>query len=301
VACAVTVIRRPRCEPFPDSRETVPAYVLGVTHKRVLVAVFVLTLALAGAAARAGFTPAWSYLPTALRTQLAAQSGGVLFLPARTPDFYRYRSGATFTNGKLSVTFTNRVRIREGVWQWTKKTFVWNARLLAGDCTAFATPDKTLQLSGNKVYWSDSAGVAWRCVKDARGRSFVLSASSTTGLGAAGLASAVASGLDVSRRTSATTVALAVRPRAVRRGGSVVVSGVAGGCTAGDRVTVISRAFAAAHTFAGAPAVFAQVGSAGRFSTMTRIPATRRPGIYILTARCGGGNLGVSARLTVKA
>ena len=79
------------------------------------------------------------------------------------------------------------------------------------------------------------------------------------------------------------------------------MSGVAGGCTAGDRVTVSSRAFAAAHTFAGVPAVFAQVGSAGRFSAMTRIPKPRRPGIYILTARCGGGNLGVSARLTVTA
>ena len=80
-----------------------------------------------------------------------------------------------------------------------------------------------------------------------------------------------------------------------------VAAAVAGGCTAGDRVTIISRAFAAAHSFAGVPAVFAQVGSAGRFSTTTRIPATRSPGTYLLTARCGGGNLGVSARLAVTA
>jgi hypothetical protein len=79
------------------------------------------------------------------------------------------------------------------------------------------------------------------------------------------------------------------------------VSGVAGGCTPGDRVTILSRAFAATYRFAGVPALFAQVGSAGRFSAKTRIPATRRPGTYVLTARCGGGNLGVSARLTVKA
>jgi hypothetical protein len=271
-----------------------------VIHRRVFVTFALVALCVGAGSARAGFTPAWSYVSPTVRAHLAAESGGVLFLPARTPDFYRYRSGATVTNGKLSVTFTNRVRIREGVWQWTRKTFVWNAQRLSGECSSFATPDKTLQLSGNKVYWSDSAGVAWRCVQDARGRTFVLSASSATGLGAAGLASAVASGLDVSRRTSATTVALAVRPRTVRRGASVVVSGVAGGCTAGDRVTVISRAFAATHTFAGVPAVFAQVGSAGRFSAATRIPATRRSGTYVLTARCGGGNLGVSARLTVK-
>ena len=92
-----------------------------------------LLLAVAGGTARAGFIPAWSYLPASLRTHLAAETGGALFLPARTPDFYRYRSGATVTNGKLAVTFTNRVRIRAGVWQWTKKTFVWNAQRFAGE------------------------------------------------------------------------------------------------------------------------------------------------------------------------
>ena len=260
-----------------------------------------LGFAVAGGTARAGFTPAWSYVPAALRAHLAAESGGVLFLPARTPGFYRYRSGATVRNGKLVVPFTNRVRIRDGVWQWTKKTFVWNAaRYSGGDCTAFATRDKTLQLDGNKVYWSDGAGVAWRCVKDARGRAYVLSASSATGLGEGGLATTVASGLDVSRRTSGVTVALTVSPHTVRRGGTVLVSGVAGGCTAGDQVTIISKAFAATHSFAGVPAVFAQVGSAGRFSAKARIPAARSPGTYVLTARCGGGNLGVSARLTVR-
>lgn len=268
--------------------------------RSALVAVVVL-LAVAGGTARAGFTPAWSYVPASVRAHLAAESGGVLFLPARTPDFYRYRSGATVVNGKLTATFTNRVRIRAGVWQWTKKTFVWNARRYSGDCTAFAAPDKTLQLSGNKVYWSAGAGVAWRCAADARGRTYVLSAMSSTGLGEGGLASAVASGLDVSRRTSAVTVALTVRPGTVRRGGIVLVSGVAGGCTAGDQVTVISHAFGATHSFAGVPAVYAQVGSAGRFSAKTRIPATRAPGTYLLTARCGGGNLGVSARLAITA
>jgi len=272
-----------------------------VIHRRAPIVVVAVLLAVAAGTARAGFTPAWSYLPAPLRAHLAAESGGVLFLPARTPAFYRYRSGATVTSGELNVTFTNRVRIRAGVWQWTKKTFVWHARRYAGACTAFAPVDRTLQLSGNKVYWSSVTGVAWRCATDARGRSYVLSASSTSPLGDAGLASVVASGLDVSRRTSAVSVSLTVKPGAVRRGGNVLVSGVAGGCTSGDRVTVTSRAFAAIHSFAGVPAVFAQVGSAGRFSAKAWIPSARRPGTYVLTARCGGGNLGVSARLAVTA
>jgi hypothetical protein len=301
VASAVAALDRRRCEPFPDSGDTVPAYVPTVKHPRALAVLFVLSLALAGGSARAGFIPAWSYVPASVRAHLAAQSGGVLFLPARTPAFYRYRSGAAVSNGKLTVTFTNRVRIRAGLWQWTKKTLVWHAQRYTGDCTAFAARDKSFQLSGNKVYWSAAAGVAWRCAKDSRGRTFALSASSTSGLGDVGLASAVASGLDVSHRASGPTVALTVRPAAVRRGGNVLVSGVAGGCTAGDQVTVSSRAFAPTHRFAGVPAVFAQVGSAGRFSATTRIPATRKPGTYVLTARCGGGNLGVSARLTVRA
>ncbi|HST14363.1 MAG TPA: hypothetical protein VLJ44_05875 [Gaiellaceae bacterium] len=268
--------------------------------RRTLVATVTL-LAVAGGTAQAGFTPAWSYVPAPLRAHLAAESGGALYLPARTPDFYRYRFGAAVVNGKLTVTFTNRVRIRAGVWRWTKKTFVWHARRYMGHCASFATVDKTLQLGGNKVYWSGGSGLAWRCVRDTRGRSYVLSASSTSGLGVGGLASAVASGLDVSRRSSAVTVALSVSPTTVRRGGTVLVSGVAGGCTAGDRVTVSSRAFAATRSFAGVPAVFALVGPAGRFSAKARIPAIRRPGTYVVTARCGGGNLGVSARLTVRA
>ncbi|MGZ4335260.1 MAG: hypothetical protein ACXVRJ_13455, partial [Gaiellaceae bacterium] len=114
-------------------------------------------------------------------------------------------------------------------------------------------------------------------------------------------ATAVASGLDVSTRTSVATVALTVKPSKVRHGATVLVQGVAGGCTAGDTVTVISHAFSARHSFAGVPAVFAQVGSAGRFSATTRIPLARQPGTYTVTARCGGGNLGIVAHLTVTA
>jgi hypothetical protein len=272
--------------------------------KRIAISASLLLAAAIATPAGAGFVPAWSYVPAPLRAQLAHDAGGSLYLPARVPPFYRYRSGAAFAHGTLTVPFVNRVRVRAGVWRWTSQTFTWQVQPLAAgaDCSAWgAGNEKTQQAGGNKVYTSTSAGaVAWRCVTDRRGRTLVLSASQT-GTHAGPPTTVVASGLDVARRTSATTVALTVRPATVRRGGSVLVRGVAGGCTEGDSVTIISRAFPAARTFAGVPAVFAEVGSAGRFSTTTRIPATRRPGAYVLTARCGGGNLGVSARLVVTA
>lgn len=255
------------------------------------------------ATARAGFVPAWSYLPQALRADLAVRAGGSLYLPARVPLFYRYRSGARVSGGTLTVPFANRVRVRAGVWRWTKQTFTWRVQPLAAttECSAWKPNEKTMALAGNRVYTSTGAGsVAWRCVTDRRGTTLVLSATQT-GTGATPLATVVASGLDVAGRTSATTVALAVTPAAVRRGGTVLVHGVAGDCTSGDTVTISSRAFSPASSFAGVPAVFAQVGAAGRFSTHARIPATRRPGRYVLTARCGGGNLGVSAHLAVTA
>ena len=256
----------------------------------------------AAGGARAGFTPAWSYLPAPLRATLAAKEGGTLFLPARTPLFYRYRSGAAVATGKLSVRFTNRVRIRQGLWNWTKQSFLWEVLPLAKDsaCTSYATVARTSQVDGNKVYGTDDAGgAAWRCVVDRTGKAHVLVATDGGKLAGVGLAIVVASGLDVSGRTSAFKVSLAVTPSTVRRGRTVLVHGVAGDCTAGDAVTVLSRAFAATHSFAGVPAVPAEVGSAGRYSATTRIPATRRPGRYLVTARCGGGNLGVSVHLTV--
>jgi hypothetical protein len=267
-------------------------------------ALLLVVLALAATAAGtagAGFVPAWSYVPPTLRAQLARASGGSLYLPARVPSFYRYRSGAKVDGGTLSVPFTNRVRVRQGLWRWTSQTFLWQVQPLAGApaCESWKTRDKTLQLSGNKVYLSTADGVAWRCVSDPSGRTLVLSASQATPTGPVGVATAVASGLDVSRRTSAVTVALAVTPSTVRRGGTVLVHGVAGGCASGDSVTLISHAFSPARSFAGVPAVFAPVGSAGRFSTRATIPGTRAAGRYVITARCGGGNLGVSATLTV--
>jgi hypothetical protein len=92
---------------------------------------------------------------------------------------------------------------------------------------------------------------------------------------------------------------LSVTPTTVKRGHVVTVKGSADGCPVGDRVTLISRAFRHSHDFAGLPAVFATVRAGGSFRTTTRIPLSRKPGRYAVTARCGGGNLGVSAHLRV--
>ena len=272
---------------------------------RAGVAVVVAAFAgLAATVAGAGFIPAWSYIPTAVRAQLAGTSGGTLYLPARTPLFYRYRSGAQVTAGVLSVPFTNRVRVREGLWKWTAKTFLWQVRSVPGstECSTWRTNEQTLQLDGNRVYSGPApsqGSIAWRCVIDRTGRQLVLSASTATAGGGVGMGIVVASGLDVSRRTSGVLASLTVSPRTARRGGTVLVSGVAGGCSAGDTVTIISRAFPATHSFANVPAVFGSVGSAGRFSAKTYVPRARPTGTYTITARCGGGNLGVTAHLTV--
>jgi hypothetical protein len=87
----------------------------------------------------------------------------------------------------------------------------------------------------------------------------------------------------------------------VRVGHAVKITGSAGGCAVGNTVYVLSRAFVHAHEFAGVPAVLARVRAGGSFRATTTIPHARKAGRYGVSARCGGGNLGVSARLTVKA
>jgi hypothetical protein len=99
------------------------------------------------------------------------------------------------------------------------------------------------------------------------------------------------------RRTGRASIQ--VRPSSVPAGDRVRVFGSAGGCRPGDAVTLISKAFPHAHDFAGVPAVFAKVQRNDSYSARVRIPASRRPGRYAITARCGGGNFGVTRRLTV--
>jgi hypothetical protein len=94
---------------------------------------------------------------------------------------------------------------------------------------------------------------------------------------------------------------IVVAPPTVHRGHRAIIRGNAAPCPLGSTVFILSRAFAHTHEFAGVPAVLARVRSGGRFGIRPRIPAGRALGQYTVTARCGGGNLGVSAHLTVVA
>jgi hypothetical protein len=102
-----------------------------------------------------------------------------------------------------------------------------------------------------------------------------------------------------SERTGPRT-SLTLMPTLVRAGGTVRIRGTAGSCPSGDTVFVLSRAFVAVHSFAGVPAVLARVRRGGSFRAATVIPAARKPGRYGVTARCGGGNLGLLRILTIR-
>jgi hypothetical protein len=92
---------------------------------------------------------------------------------------------------------------------------------------------------------------------------------------------------------------LKLSPNPVRAGHTLAVKGSAGGCPVGDTVFVISHAFPATHKFAGVPALLTKVHAGGSFHTSTTIPSKKRASVYSVTARCGGGNLGVLVRLHV--
>ena len=98
---------------------------------------------------------------------------------------------------------------------------------------------------------------------------------------------------------AAATPSIHFTPNPVHAGAIVRVHGSAGGCSVGDPVTVLSRAFPHTHSFAGVPAVFARVRPNGFYGKRVRIPLGRRPDSYRATARCGGGNFGIVTRLHV--
>ena len=97
----------------------------------------------------------------------------------------------------------------------------------------------------------------------------------------------------------AAPASLTVSPSMVEAGHAVKVKGNADGCPVGDAVTILSRAFVHTHDFAGVPAIFARVRTGGKFAVRTTIPVHKKQGRYTITARCGGGNLGVVAHLRV--
>jgi hypothetical protein len=104
---------------------------------------------------------------------------------------------------------------------------------------------------------------------------------------------------------AASAATLQVSPGSVTAGDPVVVSGSVGAAPEGSAcatsVLLLSRAFVHTHEFAGVPAVTAAVKPGGAFTATTRIPSSTPAGTYTVSGRCGGGNLGVSATLTVRA
>jgi len=102
----------------------------------------------------------------------------------------------------------------------------------------------------------------------------------------------------------AAAVSLDVAPSSVPVAGTVTVSGDvlvngAPSCQIPGPVTVISHAFDGLGEFAGVGAVSIQVDSTGHFSQTVALKASVAPGTYQVTARCGGGNLGIVRTITV--
>jgi hypothetical protein len=98
------------------------------------------------------------------------------------------------------------------------------------------------------------------------------------------------------RSGSRTRPSLRVSPIVVAPGGRVRVFGNAGGCPRGDTVFILSRALAG-RSFAGLGAITTRVRAHGTFSASGYTRRNARAGSYTITARCGGGNLGVTAHL----
>lgn len=98
---------------------------------------------------------------------------------------------------------------------------------------------------------------------------------------------------------------LQVSPRSVTAGDTVTVSGWLAPAPAGAEcatgVTLLSNAFVGTHEFADVPAIGAAVKPDGTFAVTTRIPRSKAAGSYTISGRCGGGNIGASATLVVRA
>jgi hypothetical protein len=115
----------------------------------------------------------------------------------------------------------------------------------------------------------------------------------------------VSATLTVRAATTTPPVALGVSPRSVTAGDTVTVSGSVGPGQAdsacASSIELLSRAFDDTHEFAGVPAVMAAVRPDGTFAASTSIPRSTPAGTYDISGRCGGGNVGVSATLEVRA
>src|SRR6266540_1283062 len=99
--------------------------------------------------------------------------------------------------------------------------------------------------------------------------------------------------------------AVHVSPSPVAAGHAVTLSGSVGPDSAGSDcaggVALLSKAFVHTYDFADVPAVIAAVKPDGAFTATTTIFCAKPVGTYTITGRCGGGNLGASATLVVRA
>jgi hypothetical protein len=91
---------------------------------------------------------------------------------------------------------------------------------------------------------------------------------------------------------------LTVSPRVAAPGGLVHVVGNATPCTQGSTVTAISGAFPG-HAF-GKGTLSGTVAAGGAFAFSGHLRPHLRRGRYSVTARCGGGTLGIVAYVTVR-
>ncbi len=90
---------------------------------------------------------------------------------------------------------------------------------------------------------------------------------------------------------------LHVQPRTVRPDGAVHVYGKAGSCAAGTKLTALSSAFPEI-TF-GVGGLTGHVRSNHAFSIHGYVRGNVSSGSYAVTARCGGKDIGVTAKVSV--
>ena len=150
-----------------------------------------LVLLALGAVPALAFMPAHP-VPAAVERQIAKKAGIESYSPARMMTGWHYVTWQ-YVPGELRIWFTNRSN-RQVRFDVTP--------LLASSCAA--GKQKTFQLSGNKVYWSQNTDAsvdtvqqqAWRCVRNPSGRWMRIVVSSTqppTKLAAEGLGGVAAS------------------------------------------------------------------------------------------------------------
>lgn len=104
----------------------------------------------------------------------------------------------------------------------------------------------------------------------------------------------------VAPAVAAPSASIQVSPSSQQAGGSVRVSGT---CEANTSGFALSQAFLhdATHDFAGVGAAPFTTNATGSFAVTAQIPASIPAGTYTVSARCGGGNIGVTAHLVVTA